>query len=71
MPSLDAFAESLIHEKDKLIQMGVLQISKNLALLAGDSSNAQARGKPNGKESKNNDSNPKKNQQSSGGASGC
>ena len=39
IPSLDAFAESLIQEQDKLIQMGVLQASKNQELLDGDSSN--------------------------------
>ena len=29
MPSLDAFVESLIQEQDKLVQMGVIQTSKN------------------------------------------
>ena len=49
--------------------MGVLQTSKNLALLVMNSNNAQARANTNGKETKNIDSNPKENQQSSGGAS--
>ena len=35
MPSLDAFVESLIQEKDKLVQMGVIQTSKNQALDVG------------------------------------
>ena len=52
MPSLDAFAESLIQEQEKLIQMGVLNASKNRALLAGDSRNAQAKGKKKGNENK-------------------
>ena len=63
------FADSLIQEQDKLIQMGVLQNSKNRALLGGDSSNAQARGKQKGKETKNIDLKPKENQKSSNGAS--
>ena len=33
MPSLDDFVESLIQEQDKLVQMGVIQTSKNQALL--------------------------------------
>ena len=60
IPCLDAFVESLIQEKDKLVQMGVLQTSKNLALLVTDSNNVQVRGKDKGKED----------QQSSNGASG-
>ena len=44
----------------------MLQTSKNLALLDGDSSNAQAKGK----DTKNIDSKPKENQKSSDGASG-
>ena len=41
IPSLYSFAESLLQEKDKLVQMGVLQTSKNLALLVTDSNNVQ------------------------------
>ena len=70
MPSLDVFAESLIQEQDKLIQMGVVRTSKNQALLAGDSSNAQAIGNKKGKETKNIDSKPKENHKYSNGASG-
>ena len=36
MPSLDAFVESLIQEQDKLVQMGVIQTSKNQALFMTD-----------------------------------
>ena len=50
--------------------MGVLQTSKNHVLLAGNSRNAQARGKQKGKETKNTDSEPKENHKSSNGASG-
>ena len=35
--SLDAFTESLSQEQDKFIQMGVLNYSKNQALLDRDS----------------------------------
>ena len=70
MPSLNAFVESLIQEKDKLVQMGVIQTSKNQALSVGDSNDAQARGKHKGKETKNIDSKPKENQISFDGASG-
>ena len=70
MPCLDDFAESLIQEQDKLVQMGVLQTSKNLALLMKNSNNAQARGKHKGKETKNIDSRPKENKRYSDGASG-
>ena len=58
MPSLDDFVESLIQEQDKLVQMGVIQTSKNQELLMSDSNNVQARGKHKGKETKNIDSNP-------------
>ena len=61
MPSLDAFVESLIQEQDKLVQMGVIQTSKNQALFVGDSNNAHERGKHKGKETKNIDSKPKDN----------
>ena len=61
MHFLDAFAKSLIQEQDKLIQMGVLNAYKNRPLLAGDSQNAQAKGKKKGKENKNVDSKSKEN----------
>ena len=61
MPYLDYFSESLIQEQDKLVQMGVIQTSKNQALSVGDSNNVQARGKHKGKETKNTDSEPKEN----------
>ena len=67
---LDAFAKYLIQEQDKLVQMGVIQTSKNQALLLANSNNAQERWKHKGKETKNTDLKPKENQQSSGGASG-
>ena len=70
MPSLYDFVESLIQEKDKLVQMGVIQTSKNQELLVIESNNAQGRGKHKGKETKNNDSNPKENQRYFDGASG-
>ena len=68
--SLDAFAKSLIQEQDKLVQMGVIQTSKNQALLVAESNNGQARGKHKRKETKNSDSNPKENKKSSDGALG-
>ena len=61
IPSLDGFVESLIQEQEKLVQMGVLQTSKNQALLMSDSTNAQAKWKHKGKEPKVSDSKPKKN----------
>ena len=61
IPSLDAFDESLIHEQYKLVQMGVIQTSKNQALLVTNSNNMQERGKHKGKETKNTDSNSKDN----------
>ena len=70
MPSLDAFVESLIQEKDKLAQMGVLRTSKNLALFMTKSNKVQASGKNKGKETKKTDSNPKEYQIYSDGASG-
>ena len=69
MSSLDAFVESLIQEQDKLVQMGVIQTSKNQALLMIESINAQEIGKHKGKEPKATDSKPKENQRSSDGAS--
>ena len=70
MPSLNAFVESLIQEQDKLVQMGVIQTSKNQTLFVINSNNVQARGKHKGKETKNTDSKPKENQESLDGASG-
>ena len=70
MPSLYAFVESLIQEKDKLVQMRVIQTSKNQALLMTDSNNAQEKGKHKGKETKNTVLKPKENQESSDGALG-
>ena len=70
MPSLDSFVESLIHDQDKLVQMGVLHTSKNQALLVTDSTKAQAKGRPKGKEPKASDSKPKENQKTSEGALG-
>ena len=58
MPSLDGFFESLIQDQDKLVQMGVLQTSKNQSLLMSDSNN----------DPKATDSKPKENQISSVGA---
>ena len=49
IPSLDAFIESLIHEQYKMIHMGALNSSKNQALFARESKNAQAKGKKRGK----------------------
>ena len=68
MPSLDSFVESLIQEQDKLVQMGVLQASKNQALLMSDSTNAQAKGNHKGKYPKASDSKPKESRKSSEGA---
>ena len=61
MPSLYVFLESFIQEQDKFVQMGVMQTSKNQALLVMDSNNAQVRGKHKGKEPKSTDSKPKEN----------
>ena len=36
IPSLDSFVESLIQEKYKLVKMGVIQTSKNQAILVTD-----------------------------------
>ena len=70
MSYLDAFDESLIEDKDKLVQMGVIQTSKNQALLVKDLNNVQERGKNKGTETKNIDSKPKEKQKHSDGASG-
>ena len=69
MPSLDAFAEFLIQEHDKLVQRGVIQTSKNQALLVTYLNNVQERGKHKEREKKNTDSNPKENQEYFDGAS--
>ena len=62
MDSLDSFSESLIQEHDKLVQMGVLQTSKNQTLMISDSTNAQDKGKHKGKEPISSDLNPKESQ---------
>ena len=66
IPSLDSFAESLIHDQDKLVQMGVLQTSKNQSLSMSNLKNSQARGK----DPKKTDLKPKENQRSFDGALG-
>ena len=53
MSSLESFTESLMQEQDKMIQMGSLKACKNHVLLAGETKNAQAKGKHKGKEKKN------------------
>ena len=70
IPSLDSFVESLIQEQDKLIRMGVIQTSKDQAILVTDSTKVQSKGRPKGKEPKVADSKPKENQETSEGASG-
>ena len=70
IPSLDSFVESLIQEQEKLVQMGVLQTSKNQALLVTYSTKAQAKGRNKGKEPKASNSKPKESHKSSEGASG-
>ena len=70
LPSLDYFFESLIKEKNKLIQMGVIETSKDQALLITNSSKAQAKGKSKKNEPKVADSKPKQNQQAFERASG-
>ena len=37
MPSLADFMESLTQEQDKLVMMGTIKLSKDQALVAGDS----------------------------------
>ena len=69
IPSLGGFAEFLIQEQEKLVQMGVLQTSKNQYFLMINSTNAQAKGRHKGKESKAFDLNPKESQKSFEGAS--
>ena len=70
LPSLDYFSESLIKEQDKLIRMGVINTSKDQALLVTDSSKAREKGKSKKKELKAAYSKPKPNHQSSEGAFG-
>ena len=53
-----------------MVQMAVLQNSKNQALLVTDFTNAQSKGRHKGKEPKASDSKPKESQKSSKGASG-
>ena len=53
-----------------MTHMGVLNASKNQALLAGDSRKVQPKGNKKGKENKNVDSNSKENHIPSDGASG-
>ena len=59
MVSLDSFTRSLIQEQDKLVQMGALKASPNQALLASETSNAQAKRKQKGKEKKKIEFEPK------------
>ena len=54
-----------------MVHMGVIQTSKNQALLVIDSTKVQAKGKSEGKEPKAADSKPKENQKTYEGASGC
>ena len=68
LPYLDSFVESLIQDQDNLVQMGVIQTSKNQALFMLDSKNAKSKGKHKGKEPKYTDSKPKENHRSSNGA---
>ena len=69
MPTLDVFTDSLIHEQEKLVQLGVLQTSKNQALLMTDYTNVQDKGENMRKEPTAFDSKPKESQKSSEGAS--
>ena len=45
MPTLDAFIESLTHEHDKLIQMGIIQLSRDQALVVGGPKGENDKGK--------------------------
>ena len=45
IPTLDAFIESLTHEHDKLIQMGMFQSSRDQALVAGGNKVENDKGK--------------------------
>ena len=53
-----------------MVHMGVLQTSKNQALLVTDSTKVQDKGTPKGKDLKASNSNPKENHKTSEGASG-
>ena len=61
MPSLDSFVKALIQDQEKLVQMGVIQTSKNQALLVIDSTKVKAKGRPKGKEPKASDLKHKEN----------
>ena len=67
MPSLDSFVDSLIHEQEKLVQMGVIQTSKDQDLLVTYSTKAQAKGMHKEMDPKESDSNPKENHNTSKG----
>ena len=69
LPALNSFSDFLIKEQDKLIRMGVIQTSKDQAILVTDSSKVQPKGKSKKKDPKAVDLNPKSNQQSSKGGS--
>ena len=56
-PTLDAFIESHSHERDKLIQMGIIRSSRDQALVAGGPKVANHKGK-------NKDKSPVKKEQS-------
>ena len=45
MPTLNAFIQSLIYENDKLIQMGIIRSSKDLALVTRGDKVANDKGK--------------------------
>ena len=45
MPTLNSFIESLTHEHDKLIQMGIIQASKDQALVVGGPKASNGKGK--------------------------
>ena len=59
MSWLDSFDESLIHEQEKLVQMGVIKTSKDQALLVADSTKVQTKWRPKGKDPKAPYFNPK------------
>ena len=47
MPTLNSFIESLTQEHDKLIQMGIIQSSRDQALVAGGPKVENDKGKKN------------------------
>ena len=55
MPLMDAFIESLIQEKDKIIKMGDLKHSKSHALVVHESSKTNAKNKQKQKGKKESD----------------